>query len=201
MPRRSKTKGNHKGRAQIRNVKALSLSEAEEMALAKRKDQTILRGKQIYNLALSGGYGSAQLAPSTFGLRVGTILTAYERWKILKLVVRPLNDISAGLTSEVVAINDDGDLSGTALTQSQLLEYRCSRVLGTSGTDTNEFQWNPIDIDKWYYTSIESSGGDIRLVAPCVLIANATPTSLTSSPFVLYYTIVAEGAKDVSAPV
>jgi len=182
------------------NVKSLSLSEAEEVILSKRKDQCVLRGKQIANIAVSGGFGGFSLTPGTFGSRVNTILSCYERWKILKLVVRPLADISAGLTSSVIAITDDGEQSSTPLSQSQLLEYRCSRVLGGSGTDNNEFLWNPVDPSKWYYTNLEASSGDVRLVAPGVLYTTLTPATITTSSQLIYYTIVAEGAKDSAAP-
>jgi hypothetical protein len=175
------------------NVKSLSLSEAEEMVLSKRKDQISLRGKQILNIPVTGGMGSLALLSSSFGTRVSAILAFFARWKIMRLVIKPITNTGSPITSEVVGLQDDPSLVPSSFTQNEILELRCSRLLSSSGTDTDEFQWNPIDSNYWFSTN---SSGDVRLNTPAAMLVNLSPTSVSIAPFVVYYSILAEGAYD-----
>jgi hypothetical protein len=154
-------------------------------------------------LSLATGYGSMNLIPTLIGSRVNGVLAFYERWKLMKVILKPIS-----ININCMGISDDPlDGSGDITTINEILELRCSRYLnqvtGTGtvsapGTDTDELQWNPIDPLKWYYTQLEGAG-DIRLVAPGNVVFFNTTATAQSSSFVLYYSILGEGSRNVSS--
>lgn len=178
---------------------SLTLSELEEKRLSTRSDLASFRGKQIVSgFSSVAGSGDVVISPSVFGNRLGALLANYARWRIQKLVIKSLTvpepagtagSIGSALT---VGVYDDPLLASTTLTQNEILESRCSRVLSISGADSNEFQWNPIDRDLWYSTL---STGDARLYAPCAFVFAGFPTN-TNVNFVVYFSVQAEGAYD-----
>jgi hypothetical protein len=180
-----------RGRGGIQAVTSLSLSEAEERKLSIRSDLASFRGKQIFSVAnLSGVSGASNISPSTLGLRIGTLLGMYLRWRILKLVIKPL--VSSGTL--YYGVTDDANDATSGLNPNEVLELRVSRAVTFFGTDTSELQWNPIDPAKWYYTTSEGAGGDIRLVSPCSIESLNSVAGTVS--YLIYYTIQAEGAFD-----
>jgi len=178
-------------------VTALSPSEVFERELSVRKDQAVLKGKQIVVFPLTSGVqGGLPLSTAAFGARVLALTSCYMRWKILKLIIRPLTNLVDPYNSLVVGMIDDPTYIPLS-TNSSIIDLRCSRVLGNSGTDSNEFYWNPVDPDKWYYTSIPPTGpADQRFESPVALAAIATPSSVSTLPVCFYYTIMVEGAAD-----
>jgi len=196
MPRKSRrTRGRRSGAPQA--VTSLSLSETFELKLSKRKDLSQLMGKMIVSVPLTAGIGNIPFLSTAFGARTSAFLALFQRWKIQRLVIKPLTTLPTPITSQVVAISDDVSVTfSTAATQSELLELRCSRILGNQGTDTSEFVWNPIDPGKWYYTL---AGTDPRLSQPGAIYVNLTPTTITSAAFLVYYSISCEGAYDGNA--
>jgi len=180
-------------------VTSMTLSEANERQLSTRSDRITLRGKQIINVPVIGpAVGSQSITPQVFANRVAGILTYFQRWRILKLVIKLIMG-SPGNNPVYAAFSDDGN-PANATTVNELMEFRSSRVLTSSGADSNEFTWNPIDPNKWYYTNLEGASGDIRLVAPTTqyaLSSGVTTGQAFQVSFLVFFTIEAEGAQDL----
>jgi len=200
MPRRNR--GNKSGRSRsnrggVQPVISLSLSEAEERKLSVRSDRTSLRGKQVFSVTNGSGVsGASGLSVSNFGFRLGGLLGYYLRWRIVKLVIKPIY-APPGSGTLVYGVSDDPNDVTTGLSLNEVLELRTSRLVSSSGTDSSELQWNPVDPTKWYYTISEGAAGDVRLTTPCSLQSlNGTPGTIQ---YVIYYTIEAEGAFDNSS--
>jgi len=177
----------------------MTLSEANERQLSTRSDRITLRGKQILNVPVMGPLvGSQSLTPQVFANRVAAILSYFQRWRILKLVIK-LITLPTASNPVYAAFSDDGN-PVNATTVNELMEFRSSRVLTLSGADSNEFTWNPIDPNKWYYTNLEGASGDIRLVAPTTqyaLNSGFTTGQALQVSFLVFFTLEAEGAQDL----
>jgi hypothetical protein len=175
-------------------ITSLTMTEMNERQLAVRKDRVMLRGKQLFAMTTNtSGLFSSALNASVFGSRVFGILRYFQRWKIIKLQVKIF--IPTAGFSAYVGVGDDPSAVGPSNPE-DVLELRCSRAITQSGADSNEFQWNPVDPDKWYYTADEGATGDVRLTAPAQ-IAAAHGVAGTYN-VLLYYTIEGEGAESLS---
>jgi hypothetical protein len=154
-----------------------------------------LRGKIVVNVTLAAnGAGFVILTAASFGQRVATILSCFQRWKIMKLIVKPLLANSSIVSS--YALTDD-PLLGTGTTgnfQNAIVSVRCSRTYDPGvGSESADLQWNPVDPSKWYYVTPEEGSGDIRLIAPNSFMVQSGSTAGTFS-VLFYFSIDAEGS-------
>jgi len=196
MPNVRRSRGNVQGRNRRARapqaVTSLSLSETAERQLATRSDKAVFKGKQLLSVISGVNGGNVQLDPTTFSNRLGTLLGLYARWRILKLILKPVAPPSVGGAFTGYGVIDDPTLIPSSISLNEVIEARCSRIVSSTGTDTDELQWNPIDPTVWYSTDV---AGDARLYSPCSIVLPGF-TSTTTVQFVAYFTIEAEGAYD-----
>lgn len=164
-----------------------------ERQLAVRKDRCMLKDKVLLTFTTTvGGLYSTAISAAALGPRVAGVSRYFQRWKIVKLVVKYINP-NPGFA---VGIGDDPSANGPT-DAADIVQLRCSRITTSAGADSNEFVWMPVDGDKWYYVSDEGTVGDVRLTAPCQL---AVAAGLSSSVTLLfYYVIEFEGAESLQA--
>lgn len=171
-------------------------SDAFEHQLATRKDRITVRGKQYFNQTWS----TVQWIDTLDSSSLTAISAQFERWRIVKLIFKPVSVTSTASTAFAYGITDDSEVVST-ITFSNITQLRVNNVaaigvttdLATLGVSSGEFVWTPVDPDKWYYTTAVS-GGDIRLTYPGSFVAATEASSQTVSlKYVLYFTIEFEG--------
>jgi len=176
-------------------VQALTISEMQEKQLSTRKDRATLRGKIVVNVSLAtGGIGSLTITPQILGTRVSGLLQYFERYKIMKMVLKPILANPSVTSSYCVTDDPSITFSGSAL--SQIVEQRCSHVFTPGvGAESSDLQWNPIDPSTWFYTNFEGVVSDIRFQSPGSIYVISGAAAGTFS-FIVYYSIEAEGAQN-----
>lgn len=171
-------------------------SDTFEHQLATRKDRITLRGKQYYNQT----WTSVQFIDTIDASSFTAISQQFERWRVVKLVFKPVTITSTSATDFAYGITDDPEVSST-ISFSQITQLRVNNVaaigpstdLATLGVSSGEFVWTPVDPDKWYYTTT-ISGGDIRFAYPGSFVAATSGTTQTvHCTYILYFVLEFEG--------
>jgi len=156
-----------------------------------------LRGKLATNVTLAAnGSGTYLLTADSFGQRVSALLDCYQRWKIMKLIIKPIFANSTVVSAYAVSDDPSIVLPTTSSQQGFIISVRTSRTFDPGvGSESADLQWNPIDPKTWYYTTVEGVGGDPRLTSPGNFLISSGTTSGTFG-VIIYYSIEAEGAKN-----
>jgi hypothetical protein len=165
-----------------------------ERRLAQRSDKISIAGKCIITTGAAGGAGVLEtpFTPSAFGVKLPALAAFYTRWRILSL-----NMYFSYPTSTVVGaigvIDDDNIDSINPTTLQGVYELRCSMFVNPLTGSTVPLMWKPLDPDRWYYTSTQSSVNDIRDIVPGTL---ALYVSTSGGPFLVeaFYTIELSGS-------
>jgi len=178
----------------------LSLVQASEVQLASREDRYMCRGKSLILQSFGAPLSNLLLSPATgavYGSRMTSINSVYSRYRLIKLLFRfcaPF--VSSGQNLYIGVQDDSGTDSDNPTTQADIIQLRCSTVMYGTVTQPTEFEWKPIDKEKWYYTSSEI-GGDPRFLIPAVLWFSTGVASSTLTGEI-HYTIEFAGAIDAS---
>ncbi len=171
-------------------------SDAFERQLATRSDRITVRGKQYF----SQNWSTVQWVDTLDAQSLSAISNQFERWRIIKLIFKPVFVTSTASTAFAYGITDDSNIT-SSLSFSQITQQRVNNVaqiaastdLATLGVSSGEFVWKPIDPTKWYYTTTPS-GSDIRLTYPaCFVAATEAASQTVNLKYVLFFTIEFEG--------
>jgi len=171
-------------------------SDAFEHKLATRKDRITVRGKQYFNQS----WATVQWIDTIDSPSLTAISQQFERWRIVRLIFKPVAVTSTASTSFAYGITDDPEVVST-ITFSNISQLRVNNIisigattdLATLGVSSGEFVWTPVDTDKWYYTTT-ISGGDIRFSYPACFVAATEATSQTVVlKYILYFVLEFEG--------
>jgi len=198
IPTKSRSAVNRRARQNKRSGRSqrpmLSLMQASEVQLATRKDNFVHRGKSLLTQVLAAGINTVFMGPSFFGSRTAQVATIFTRWRVIKIILR----IPPVVNGVIMGILDDSASSILDLptTASDVLQLRCSTLATAGNTSNTEFEWKPIDEQKWYYTDAETAGGDNRFITPgtFVLWGFGVATILVE----VHYTLEFEGATENS---
>jgi len=176
-------------------------SQAFERQLSTRSDRSRLLGKTTIStgsVTLSG----FNLNPAIFGARPTAYASIFSRWRIARLIIRPLS-ISSEATAPTgvsfAGVLDDTATSADVPTSATgVLDLRCSVSLPAQYTSDsqNEFEWRPLrGPTQWFYTTLEGSSSDPRLEVPASLWFASNSTA-ASALFQVDYDLMFEGAVD-----
>jgi hypothetical protein len=110
----------------------------------------------------------------------------------------PINGAALQTVNLGMGILDDTQGSGDTPTNlSDVLQLRCSALLGDGMTIPTELVWNPVDPNKWYYTLAESSSSDSRFFVPCTIYW--FPNGAMNIATQIYFTFEFEGATSTTS--
>lgn len=146
--------------------------------------------------------GGLNLNPSIFGARPAAYASIFARWKINRLIIRPLNlsfESTSPTTVAFAGVLDDSITSSDVPTAPVgVLDLRCSVSIPAQyvSDSVNEFEWRPLrGPTQWFYTTLEGSSSDPRLEVPGSLWF-ASNTTASVATFQVDYDISYEGAVD-----
>jgi hypothetical protein len=213
MPNKRKAKRrNRNGQGNGQSLTVRTPSQAFERTVASRSDRTRLMGKVYFGFtSTSTGYAGVNITPSLLGVRPGSYATLYTKWRIARLILKPLQFSTAATSNQPIFAGflDDSVTSGDIpISGVAILDLRCSvssvatsnsaTVAGATQTTFNEFEWKPLrGPPQWYYATVEGSSSDPRLEVPCSLWIGSPTASALSANFEIDYDIYFEGACDV----
>jgi len=178
-----------------------------ERQLANRDDRIVVVAKTLLSIiTLTPGVVSTySLVPQNLGFRASTFASLYSRYRILKTsFALAINSSTAAGAPLIYGIQDDNSGEGGAPTPStneDVYALRCSTLTALSspaGGGDNQLYWKPLDMDKFYYTQVNSSSGDARLGVPGTLCAVGQPAAGASLIFQCFYTIEFSGAVETA---
>lgn len=181
------------------NVISMTRQEAYERNLSTHSDSSVLRGKYTVNMGLTTIPSLvAIINPSAFGARATAYAGVFARYRIKELNIKFMPNSTSTAAITAVGILDDTSLSGDVPTTYQgITELRCSATQFEGVTVPAAFSFQPLDRKKWYYTTVETSGNDVRLSAVGELYAAST--AAVSCAFEIDFSIVFSGASDVGS--
>lgn len=197
--RPSKGRG-RSSRATMRNVTVRTPSQAFEAQLSNRSDRSRLLGKTFVSTGSSAVVFGLNVNPSLLGARPSAYSTIFLRWKINRLIIKPLLLPLTG-SGSVVGIMDDTVLSADIPTSlAGVLNLRCSVSYPANQIayeNYNDFEWRPSrGPPKWFFTTLEGSSSDPRLEVPCSIWFAQPGGTLVAPNFQIDYDISFEGAVD-----
>lgn len=206
MPRKSQRGSKRSGGSRSRSggprtMAVLDPIQVLSRSLASREDRCVVKDKIFVQL----GIGHAALAdfplvPASFGSRVVSIASAFDRWRILKLNLCPISysvaEVTGGPAVTAVGIADDPDLVPTTFVDIVNLRSSAIWAIGTIVSGSNLLTWSPVDPRKEFFTSLPS-GSDIRLQAPGSVNLWYNGTVAQTIGFTMYYTIEFVGSSSV----
>jgi len=174
-----------------------------DRSLASRGDRITLKGKLV--VAGTAATGSIFITPLSLGGGLSTRLAGfnslYMRWRILKLAIY-LTRLTTGDIDPVsvgaFGIIDDPESGNPPTTTNDILALRCSTLPSGLTTSQNELYWNPVDPDRWYFTTGGSSVSDPRFSTPAALCFFNEGVATLSASFLVYYTVEMEGASETA---
>lgn len=213
MPSRRK-KTRNPGRRNAQNVTVRTPAQAFERTLASRSDRSRLMGKCFVSLSsTSSGFVGFNINPASLGVRPAAYAALFTRWRISRLIVKPLALTTAFSANEVCFIGflDDSITSSDVPTSGvAILDLRCSAssvATSTSATVApgpistyNEYEYRPLrGPPTWYFTTLEGSSSDPRLEVPCSLWFGGPSAAVFTAAFEIDYDLLYEGACDVTS--
>jgi hypothetical protein len=135
---------------------------------------------------------------NSLGTRLGSFCGLYSRYRFKSVRIRYLdNNTNTSTTAQflVCGILDDTTASGTVpTTVDDVMNLRCSAVAFGDQTVPTEFTWRPLDSEKWYYTSPESTTSDSRFEYPAAFYVVGSTTA--TATIEIDVSIVFKGAAD-----
>jgi hypothetical protein len=146
--------------------------------------------------------GGLNFNPPLFGARPAAYAAIFARWKINRLIIRPLAlsyETTSPSTVAFVGVLDDSITSSDVPTAAVgVLDLRCSVSVPAQyvSDSVNEFEWRPLrGPTQWFYTTLEGSSSDPRLEVPGSLWF-ASNTAAAVGTFQVDYDLSFEGAVD-----
>jgi hypothetical protein len=212
MPRRKKNRNSGSRNRNAQSVTVRTPSQAFERSLAARTDRTQLWGKVYLGIvSTASGLFGTNITPASLGVRPGSYATLFTRWRIIRLIFKPLQFTTAASSNQpfFAGLLDDSITSGDIpIAGPAVLDLRCSvsstatsttaTVAPVAQTTFNEFEWKPLrGPPQWYYATVEGSSSDPRLEVPCSLWIGSTTANVLTANFEVDYQIAFEGACDV----
>jgi hypothetical protein len=140
----------------------MTQSEAFNANLAQFSDSHVVRGKLFFTLTTTTTPSLLiNLYPNgpDFGQRIEALQNIYTRYRLKSLKVKYLQaSLSGTIGSVAVGVQDDVLITGLAPTTTQgIAELRCSSTAFANQTVPSEFEWEPLDKKRWYYTQTTSA--------------------------------------------
>jgi len=182
----------------MRSVTVRTPSQAFERMLSVRSDTSRLLGKTVVSTTATNPIG-LDVNTHLLGARPVAFAAIFLRWKINRLIVKPLFLNLTGQGSFAGFLDDNISSGDVPTTGSGVLDLRCSVAYpaNESAYEThNEFEWSPLrGPTKWFYTTLEGSTSDPRLEVPCSFWYGQTATATIGS-WEVDYDISFEGAVD-----
>jgi hypothetical protein len=188
----------------MRSVMAMTPSQVFEDRMSRNDSVNVLGKHLLYNVTSTTAPSIAfTLEPSgnQLGTRASSFSALYTRYRFKYIRFRFLVDPSTTSVANqftVFGVLDDGYVgTGTApTTVDDVMNLRCSAIALGNQTVPTEFVWRPRDATKWYYTTPETSIGDLRLAYSGV-VYSAT-SIVTTFNIEIDYSIVFAGAMDTT---
>jgi len=109
------------------------------------------------------------MAPQTMGTSIATLAGIYLRWRIVKAIftyVPVVGQNAVGMIHMGVA-DDNGAEGGSTpvpINAYEVANLRCAVI--SSVTESAEFEWKPLDPDRWFYSYGTGTSSDQRWVVP-----------------------------------
>jgi len=162
------------------NRRAVNRRASQNKSSGLRGGVTHLKGRQILLIASSNASGvvtiiNQKLDPLTVGDRPAVLAGIFERYKIVKMVLRWRSSVPTTVGGHIYAgVHDDANSTSTTVTTAdQVLNLRTSN----SSDAFKDFTLNyvPVDQDKWYYVQAESSNSDPRFITQSTLYLVSSP--------------------------
>jgi len=146
----------------------LSLSKQFELKSATRVSSYVGRFKHAGFFSASVVLGAQVLVPSTMGQRAGVMSGVFTRYRIIKAIFKhvpqqgsnAVGRLYMGVADEV---GGEGGSSPVPTDYLGITSLRTSTNISLGGE--GEFEWKPIDSDRWYYV-FTTSGNEQRLSVP-----------------------------------
>jgi len=173
-PKRNNKRGDRRARQNKRSggpssmLGNLSLSKQFELKCATSIPTCVIRIKHAGFFSFGVTLNNQTLQPNTMGARAATLAGAYARYRIIKAIFKQVPTLGYGAQGRVyMGVSDDnGGEGGTSVVPADYLQIsalRCSTNVSLGGE--GEFEWKPVDPDKWYYT-YTTTGNDGRQTVP-----------------------------------
>jgi hypothetical protein len=147
----------------------LSLSKQFEIKAANRQPSCFIRikhaGFYTANVVLNGTI----LQPLTMGARAGVLAGVFTKYRIIKAIFKHVPQSGSAAPGRVymgVADEVGGEGGSSPIPQDYLgiTALRCSTNVSLGGE--GEFEWKPIDPNKWYYVFTAGTTNDQRFTVP-----------------------------------
>jgi hypothetical protein len=195
MPSKSKNRSRgsgQRGRSSDSGRELLTIVQQLDRSLARRSDKITIKDKVLVNLTLSANITAnvlLNMGSASFGTAVSSIATFYERFRLLKVTLVPV-EVPA---PTFLCVEDDYE-PASAPTPQQIMTQRCSTVVSynsaTSGMAASPLlgtlQWSCKD-NYEYHTGSGVSSSDQRLTTPATITLNS-PTG-GNTFFLMYFTL------------
>jgi len=141
----------------------MTQSEAFNAKLAQSSDSHVVKGKLFFTAIATTPTPSLliNLYPNgpDFGQRIEALQNIFTRYRLKSLKIKYLTNPSLSTVGSVaVGVQDDILITGlTPTTLSGVAELRCSSTVLNGQTVPSEFEWEPLDRKRWYYTQTTSA--------------------------------------------
>jgi hypothetical protein len=195
--RRARQNKSSGGRATI----SLTPCQASERQLATRNDTITMRGKDVFLISTVSSAGATNLVPTQFQPLSG-IAGNYTKFRWLKMLFRvfpPTSSTTGAVLGNNYAIGVEDDFSGEGGSVPNpsgvrsVMQLRCSTMFGEGITVPIEFQWAPLDKDRWFYIEAGGSSSDGRFNIPATLIVASSVTQTVNFCVEIHYTVEMSG--------
>jgi len=168
---------------------AMSLSKAFDLSLVSRQASHVAK-RRVYNFtaASQGSIMGKTFAPNTMGTSIATLAGVFARWRIVKAIFTYLPFQSGSTTPGQVQFGVSDDVGGEGGTSPvptnayEVMNLRCAT--STCAGESAEFEWKPLDPNKWYYTFGTGTASDQRFVVPGTLYVIYTAGSGTAAAII-----------------
>lgn len=146
----------------------LSLSKQFELRMSNTVPSMTFRAKYAAFSTSNVVLNSIVLQPSTMGQPTAVLAGNFSRYRIIKAIFKhvPQNGSNAAGRVYMGVADDNGGEGGSSVVPQdylQITELRTSTNISLGGE--GEFQWKPLDPNKWYYT-YTTTGNDGRQSVP-----------------------------------
>jgi len=169
-----------------------------------KNDSIIVRGNvelpintNVSGNGVIGGISYYDLSPSLLGGRPAVFNGLFSRYRFLSLTIKYVNHVGSN-TAGALAIGflDDTVGASSELFSDYLATVQLRVVLETSVWVGARTRWTPINPSTWYYTQVETSTGDNRLVNQLGLVGNGVGLSASTiyGSLIVSYVLQFEGA-------
>jgi len=167
----------------------------------RQNDAIVLRDTQssITFTTPASGTSSTSVSFNLAGLgpRLSTIAAYFTRFKFTAVRIRYVPVVGSSTSGSIaIGIVDDTDNITTGTTVSP---EQCRINTEASVWRPTSIVWEPIDKEKWYYTSnstVSDTAPDPRLITPATLVltTNLAPASTSLGTLYIDYVVVLKGA-------